>query len=319
MTRAAVSGAGYAADYLVKALTELEIPVVGIANRTRERGVRLAEKAGAVFYENLDDLIKETHPGILVIATATESHVRDVKTAVENGVQRIFCEKPAGIDVSETQAIARICEEYHAIIGIGYKMRYESIFKLAKERVNDGRIGKLSVIAMDFFQTVPHSPWYLDSGFIRETLVHPMDLSNWITGDVPVQVSCVSENHLGGKGEDRVFAVIRYESGITAQITGGWIPNYPYIPGRRNICFQLVGTGGYICGVRPDKLLLCDETGPQRIDVYAADPIKLELQDFIERTEKGRPINVGISDAIKVQSIIEGVRRSAISGRVVNL
>lgn len=313
MQRVAISGAGYAASYFVRALSELEVPIAGIANRSRERGLKLAEKAGTTYYESLDVLLKEANPDMVIIATATETHLTEVKTAVENGVRRIFCEKPAGMDIAESRTISGLCDEYHAVLGVGYKMRYESIFRHAKEWVDGGGIGRLSTIALNFYQTIPHSPWYLNSGFIRETMVHPIDLANWFAGDMAAQVSCVAENHLGGKGEDRVSAVIQYKSGITAQINGGWIPDYPYVPGRQNICFQLVGTGGYMCGVRPDKLMLCTECGPKCLDVESVDPIKLELQDFSNIAEEGGPLNVGISEAIRAHSVIECARKSAAS------
>jgi predicted dehydrogenase len=313
MQRVAISGAGYAANYFVKALSELQIPVAGIVNRSKEKGLELAGKVGTYYYESLDLLIRDADPDMVIIATATEAHMSQIQTAVEKGIQRIFCEKPAGMNLAESGAISRLCDEYHVFLGVGYKMRYESIFRRAKELVDAGRIGSLSTIAFGYYQTIPHSPWYLDSGFIRETMVHLVDLCNWFTADMAAQISCVAENHLGGKKEDRVSAVIQYKSGITVQINGGWIPDYPYIPGHQNICFQLVGTGGYICGMRPDKLILCNERGLKCFDVKSVDPIKLELQDFLGNTERGGPLNVGISEAIKVQSIIEGMRNSLAS------
>lgn len=314
MFKVAITGAGYAARYYVKALTELGYPIVGITNRTKERGLQLAQEANAQFYDNIEEMLKETDAEILCIATATTNHLREIKAAVEGGVKWIFCEKPAGFDITETKTIKDICEEYKTKLGIGYKMRYESIFSQAKKLVSDGRIGELVSITINFYQTIPHSSWYLDNGFIRETMAHPIDLSNWFAASSPDSVICNVQNHLGGLKEDRASLIVKYNSGVTSSINGGWVANYPYIAGRKNICFELVGTGGYICGVRPDKLILCDEQGQQSADIDTVDPIKQEFQDFVNNVSNGTTPSIDISDAILAQAVIDAAIRSADRG-----
>lgn len=314
MPKVAITGAGYAASYYVKALTELGYPIVGITNRTKERGLQLAKKANTQYYDNYKDLLKESNAEMICIATATTNHLSEIQTAAQSGIKWIFCEKPVGVDITETQKIKNICEEYKTVLGIGYKMRFESIFNQAKKLVDNGCIGELVSITINFYQPIPHSSWYLDSGVIRETLSHPIDLSNWFAKSTPKWVICNAESHLGGLKEDRASMVIKYDSGITSNINGGWIADYPHLPGRQNICFQLVGTGGYICGVRPNKLIVCNNQGWQVINIDVIDPIKLELQDFVDNVTNGSFPSIGISDAILVQTIIDGARRSANSG-----
>lgn len=316
MPKVAITGAGYAARYYVKALTELGYPIVGITNRTRERGLQLAKEVGTQFYDSFEDLLKESGAEMICIATATSSHLREVQTAAQNGVKWIFCEKPVGEEKSETQKIGSICKECNITLGIGYKMRFESIFKQAKELVDNGSIGQLATITINFYQTIPHSSWYLDNGAIRETLSHPIDLSNWFAKSRPKSVFCSAESHLGGLKEDRASLMIKYESGITSNVNGGWIADYPYISGRQNICFQLVGTGGYICGVRPDKLLICNNQGAQTITVDVVDPIKQELLDFVDKATNSKKTTISINDAAFVQSIIGGAQESYKTGGV---
>ncbi|MDK2788633.1 MAG: hypothetical protein PWP07_1878 [Epulopiscium sp.] len=317
MPKVAITGAGYAARYYVKALTELGYPIVGITNRTKERGAQLAKEVNTQFYDNLEDLLRESEADMICIATATTNHLNEIQTAAENGVKWIFSEKPVGVDIAETQKIGNICSKYQMMVGVGYKMRFESIFKQAKELVDNGYIGALVSITMNFYQTIPHSSWYLCNGVIRETLSHPIDLSNWFANSMPISVFCNAESHLGGLKEDRASMVIKYDSGITSNINGGWIADYPYVAGRQNICFQIVGTGGYICGVRPNKLIVCNNDGAQTINVDVVDPIKLELQDFADSILKGSQPSIGIADAIRVQSIIAGARKSASSGGII--
>jgi len=189
------------------------------------------------------------------------------------------------------------------------------MFRQVKEMLINNDIGELISITMNFFQPVPHSSWYLDSGVIHETLSHPIDLSNWFTNDTPKRVFCDSKIYLGGKEEDRASLIVEYDSGIKTSINGGWIHNYPTLPGRQNICFQIVGTGGYICGVRPDKLLLCNNSGRKSININVVDPIRLEVSAFVESIINGKVPPVNISDGILSQAVIDAARESAKSGQ----
>ena len=316
MQKIGISGAGYAGRYFIKAFSELGYPVVGIANRTRERGEALSKEAGVHFYDTLEDMLEHSGIEVLVIATSTERHLPDIEAAAKAGIRHVFCEKPAGVSAEDTMRIREVCAAHSINLGVGYKMRYESIFSAARSLLTAGRIGELVSITLNFWQTIPHSAWYLDSGYVRETMVHTLDLACWLADAAPERVTCHTENFAGGSKEDRASVLMRFENGITASLNGGWLRDYPYIAGRKNIRFEIVGTGGYICGVRPGHLLLCDNDGIQQLKVAQNDPIKEELADYFGRIADGHPTAVGIEDALRVQRILEAAAMSDKSGRL---
>jgi predicted dehydrogenase len=315
MLKVGISGAGYAGRYFVKALKDLGCPIVGVANRTRERGEELAREAGTRFYPSVDELALYSDAEMLLVATSTERHVADIKAAAAAGIKNILCEKPVGVSPEETEQIREIVEKYGVNVGVGYKMRFEGIFKTARRLVEAGRIGAPVSATFNFYQTIPHSTWYLDSGFVRETMVHPIDLACWFAGVDPEYVMCHTERFAGGKKEDRASLIVHYRNGMTASLNGGWIQDYPFVSGRKNIRFEIVGKGGYICGIRPGHLLICDADGIQNIDFEQTDPIQNELTDFIMRVENGQPAAVGLNDAKRVQGIVKAAAASEISGR----
>jgi predicted dehydrogenase len=294
MLKFGISGAGYAGHYYVKALRELGWPIVGIANRTESRGAALASEADAGYYASVEDLAEKSGAEALLIATATQRHVPDIEAAAKAGIRHIFCEKPVGTSPEETEAIREIGVRYSVNIGVGYKM---------------------VSMTFSYYQTIPQGAWYLDSGFIRETMVHPLDLAGWLAGTEPESVACHAAAFAGGSKEDRTSLIVRFGSGITASLNGGWIKDYPFIAGRRNIRFEIVGTGGYLVGLRPDQLWLCDADGPQPLEFAQADPIQEELKDFVDGIKSGQSAAVGLNDALRVQKIVRAAAVSAASGR----
>jgi myo-inositol 2-dehydrogenase/D-chiro-inositol 1-dehydrogenase len=315
MLKFGVSGAGYAGRYYVKALREMGWPVTGIANRTETRGTALAEEAGALWYASVQELAEKSGVEALLVATATQRHVADIEAAAKAGIRHIFCEKPAGVSPEDTEAIREIGTRYAVNIGVGYKMRFEGLFAAARGIVASGKLGALVSMTFNYYQAIPQGAWYLDSGFIRETMVHPLDLAGWLAGAEPESVVCHAASLASGSREDRASLIVRFRSGVTASLNGGWIKDYPYIAGRRNIRFEIVGTGGYLIGLRPDQLLLCDADGPHRLEFAQTDPIQEELKDFVDGITSGRPAAVGLDDALRVQHIVRAAAASAISGR----
>jgi len=313
MLNIGISGAGYAGNYFVKALKELNFPIAGITNRTQERGEKLAKEAASNYYPSVGELVKDSGANALIIATSTDRHILDIKEAAAAGIKNIFCEKPVGVSLEETIKIRKICEKFGVNISVGYKMRFEGIFQTANDLVSKGRIGELVNISLNFYQTIPHSSWYLDSGFVRETMVHPLDLACWFAGTDPEYVMCSTESFAGGKKEDRASLLLRYITGFTATINGGWIQDYPFVSGRKNICFEIVGKGGYICGIRPGHLLVCDQDGIQKIDFEQTDPVKAEVIDFVVRAEEKMLPAVGLDDAERVQNIIKAASIAQVS------
>ena len=319
MLKIGISGAGYAGQYFVKALAELGYPVTAIANRTRERGEALAAEAKARFFNSPADMLAHSGAEALVVATSTERHLADIQAAAEAGIRHVFCEKPAGVSLEDTLHIREVCKTHSINLGVGYKMRFESIFSAAHRLLAAGRIGDLVSITLNFWQPIPHSAWYLTSGYIRETMVHTIDLACWLAGAVPEYVICRTESFAGGIKEDRASMMLRFRGGVTASLSGGWIQGYPYVAGRKNIHFEIVGTGGYICGVRPGHLLLCDADGLRRLDVAQNDPVLEELADYFGRIEGGILAAVGIEDALRVHRILEAAAASDKSGQTASV
>ncbi|MGQ9473742.1 MAG: Gfo/Idh/MocA family protein, partial [Candidatus Caldatribacteriaceae bacterium] len=233
----------------------------------------------------------------------------------QRGVKKIFCEKPLTRTMEEARKIKEICEKENVVLGIGYKMRFERSFMISKAIVEEGKIGKLQFLTFNYFQSTPSQPWYLESGVVHEILSHTIDLSNWFAGN-PHEVFCEVQNFQGGSKNDRAYLTITYQNGVVAIVNGGWIKEYPDLPGKqgRNICFQLVGEKGYLAGIRGWKLLLCKNTHEQNITIEPSDPIEEELKAFFETLSQDQPPPLGLKEGLLTQAVIESALKSAING-----
>jgi|YNPBryulayer2012_1023412.scaffolds.fasta_scaffold02757_4 myo-inositol 2-dehydrogenase/D-chiro-inositol 1-dehydrogenase len=298
-----------------QALARLGVEVVSVMSRQKERGFAIAQQIGASYCRTLDELAK-TGIDVAIVATPTASHAEILQGLIERGIRYIFCEKPLTRTLQEAQQVAELCRKKKVTMGIGYKMRFEGAFRMAREMITQERIGGLQFLTFNYFQTTPPQPWYLESGVVSEILSHVIDLCNWLAG-IPQEVICQVQNFQGGGGEDRAQLTIHYRSGVVASINGGWIRDYPELPGkqRRNICFQFIGEKGYLVGIRGLKLFLCSENHEETVAVEPGDAVLEELQAFLEAISESRTPPVGLEEALAVQAVIESALRGALSGQ----
>lgn len=300
-----------------QALAKLGVGVVAVMSRQPERGRVIAQRMGAVYCQNVRELVK-TGVNVVIVATPTASHAQILTELVEEGIRDIFCEKPLVSTLEETRRIKEICERERVRLGIGYKMRFEQGFRMAKEMVAQGTIGPLRFLAFNYFQTTPPQPWYLESGVLHEILSHIIDLSNWLVAERSLAVFCTTQNFQGGAGEDRAYLTLHYSGGTVATIHGGWLSKYPELPGKqkRNVCFQLVGEKGYIAGVRGLKLFLCQDGNEEAMEISPVDAVAEELRSFFNALEHNQLPPVGLGEGIVVQTIVEAALQSAKSGKI---
>lgn len=298
-----VVGAGAAAESYLKMLEQTDKTAAGIASRSDEKGRRVASRYRVPYFSSYSDMLLTVMPDIVIITTPTRNHLEAVRTAADNNIKHIFCEKPLGMNITEVKEIEKLCSRNGINLGVGYKMRYESIFSKAKQIYDEGKIGELSALNFSYFQSTPDRSWYLDTGVIREILSHVIDLSNWFTGGEIESVHCLRKNYLGGAAEDRAQLSILYTRGTISVIQGGWLNEFPEMPGKKTINFQIFGTKGYLSGIRPDILFLYNNEGFTSKEIIPIDPIRDEFENFLESIETRSPA-VSIEDALKVHSII---------------
>lgn len=313
--RVAIIGAGAMGQKYVEVLRNLSVDIAAVAARSLPRAQALADQVNARAFAGYRDLLEQVRPDIVYICTPTETHLDVVQAAVAHGVRAIYSEKPLAENMDQAREIVRLVEENQVLFGIGFKMRYEPVFSRAKEWIAQGAIGEVQSIQFNYFQTVPDwAHWYIDSGAIKELLAHPIDLANWLMGREPKEVHCRHWATLGGKGEDRAVISVNYGEHYNAQIAGGWIRDYPQLPGKKhNICFQIVGRGGYILGRRPDHLVVVGQKS-EEFSVEPSDPFVAELTEFLECYEQGKPAKVGLTEAIHAQQVIDAALESGRSG-----
>jgi len=209
--------------------------------RNPERANAFASKWG---YESVvtdwRKLVDSPEIDVIDIASPNDTHAEIAIAAAKAG-KSVMCEKPLARNGSEAEAIVRAVEAAGVANSVWYNYRRVPAVTLAKQMVDEGRLGRVFHYRAKFLQDWTISAdlpqggeglWRLDvnvagSGVTGDLLAHCIDSAMWLNGPID-EVSAVTEtfvksrkHNLTGKVEpvgidDASLFLARFRNGSLA-------------------------------------------------------------------------------------------------------
>lgn len=185
-------------------------------------------------------LIARDDIDVIDIATPNNTHAEIAHAAAKAG-KMILCEKPLSMDAAEGKKMVAAVEKAGVPNMVWYNYRRVPAVTLAKQLIDEGRLGRIFHYRAKFLQDWTISPelpqggtalWRLDvkaagSGVTGDLLAHCIDTAIWLNGSIN-KVSAMTEtfikerkHNLSGKVEkvgidDACAFLARFENGSLA-------------------------------------------------------------------------------------------------------
>jgi myo-inositol 2-dehydrogenase/D-chiro-inositol 1-dehydrogenase len=123
-----------------------------------------------------------------LVAVPTRLHV-DVMTRLAELGLPVLCEKPCGLTVEETRAIAALGVR----VQVAYWRRFVPALRALRERIRNGELGTVVHVASAQLDELPPAAGFRDprssGGIVVDMGVHELDQLRWLTGQEIVAVS----------------------------------------------------------------------------------------------------------------------------------
>jgi myo-inositol 2-dehydrogenase/D-chiro-inositol 1-dehydrogenase len=212
-----------------------------ICARNAERASQFAAQWG---YQSVvtdwRKLVESPEIDLIDIASPNDTHAEIAIAAAEAG-KMIMCEKPLGRNAREAEAMVNAAESAGVRNMVWYNYRRVPAVTLAKQLIDEGRLGRIFHYRAKFLQDWTISSdlpqggeglWRLDvkvagSGVTGDLLAHTIDTAMWLNGPID-EVSAMTETFiktrrhtLTGKDEpvgidDASLFLARFENGSLA-------------------------------------------------------------------------------------------------------
>ena len=264
----------------------------------QQAAMNVALQNGAVPCATIGDLLKKVDA--LSICVPTQYHLETARQALETGVH-VLIEKPICQSVKEAEQVLALIGKAQ-VVGVGQIERFNPIVSEIK------RICR-KPLYVEFNRHNPASTRITQSSVVEDLMIHDIDVLRHVLFDDPYTLSA------GGTG-DVASALFRFGSTpayLSASRKSSKKIRRIYIEEED---FTIEGdfmNQEIFTYYKPDKYHVENERYVQeniieKVMVNKVEPLKVELQTFIECAKKGKPFPVSPEQAVADLQVCEEIQ-----------
>lgn len=289
------------------------------AVKARFHDVGVAADAGTALRDDSVDAV--------VIATPTSTHFPIAREALERG-RHVLVEKPLASSVAQAETLCELAERRERVLMVGHVFLYNPGIRKVKEYIGRGDLGRLYYLSMTRTNL---GPIRADANAAWDLASHDIAIANYWLDATPESVSARGGSWINPPVEDAVFATLRYPEGVLVHLHASWLNP------RKARDITVVGERGMLTfddmnlsePVRLyDKEVTADRVPAPFIDSFASfrsstrdgdilipkvgvgEPLKLEVEHFLDCVLQGRPPATGARQGLAVVRVLEDIDRS---------
>ena len=267
-----------------------------------------------------EDVLADDEIDAVLIATPVRMHFPMARQAIEAG-KHVFVEKPMSQTAAQCEELMDRAEKQGVVLMPGHTFLYSPPVRKVKDVLDAGEIGDLYFATFSRVNLGIHQS---DASVVRDLGPHDFSMLLYWLGE-PIFVRAVGRDSVGSGQLDVVFIDMGLPSGALVHMELSWLAPTKL---RRTV---LVGSG---------KMVVYEDTSPEQVRIFdrgveviepqsfgehqlsyrsgdvltprldAAEPLRLELEDFVAAVVEGREPQSSKDVGLSVVRLIEAVEQS---------
>jgi predicted dehydrogenase len=240
-------------------------------------------------------MIDETPADAIVIATPADSHVQICVRALGANLS-VLLEKPVAPSAAAATRLLAAAKGAPGFVLPGHVLRFSRDHQRLVDLVRARRIGEVIYVNSRRYRDDSHAIRYSETDPVLMTLVHDIDLAQWITGS---SFRSVQARRSGGPGFRSMTTIsATTATGVICELRTAWTFVGAQAPADR---LEVVGTRGSVelvigQGVRAHSEAQTTDYPADKAD----DPLRNEQDHFLACvTDRSRTPALGLTEAIK--------------------
>ncbi|MGQ9760009.1 MAG: Gfo/Idh/MocA family oxidoreductase [Candidatus Methanomethylicaceae archaeon] len=286
--RVGVIGLGNMGRHHVRVYKELGCDIVGVVDINERLTNDIARLYGTKLSTDYKDLLKEGVEGVS-IAVPTSLHFEVASFFLNNGIHCLV-EKPLTRTLDEGRALVKISRRSGAKLMVGHIERFNPAVQKMKEIISQGLLGKPLII--NIRRVGPVAPRIVDTGIILDLATHDIDVTRYLYGREPKDVYS-KFGSIKYALEDHAIILLDFNGGI-ASIEVNWLTPHKVrtavITGTEGIAYM-----DYI----DQSIVIYSSDWKMEPKIEKAEPLKLEITEFISSIKEGREPLVNGEEGLK--------------------
>jgi UDP-N-acetylglucosamine 3-dehydrogenase len=244
----------------------------------------LARKASKEFSAEYSNDYKNIKVDAVSIAVPTSLHYEVASYFLNKGVHCLV-EKPITKTIEEAEKLIKISKEKNVKLMVGHIERFNPVVRKMKEIIEKEILGKILVI--NTRRVGPFPLKVIDTGIIVDLAIHDIDVVRYLYEKEPVKVFS-KYGRIKHIYEDYAILLLDFGESV-ASIEVNWFTPHKV----RNVV--ITGTNGiaYMDYIE-QSIVIYNSNWKMEPKIEKEEPLKLEIQHFIECIEKNKePLTSG--------------------------
>src|SRR5437667_28945 len=200
---------GHASGFFDQFQKRADLQIVGVAEANRQLAAQFAKRYGlepSLFYPDLEEMLKATHPQAVLAYTNTYNHRRVVEICARYGVP-VMMEKPLAVSLEDAHAIEKAAREGKIQVLVNYETTWYRSNQAAYDLAHENAIGEIRKVVVHDGHEVPKEigvgpeflAWLTDpklngAGALFDYGCYGADLMTWLmNGQRPLTVTAVTQ------------------------------------------------------------------------------------------------------------------------------
>jgi len=325
LMRVGVIGVGAMGQNHARVYSEIA-DLVGIADPDVKAGGPVSNRFNVSYYTDPTHLLREELDAVSV-CVPTQLHAKVALEAIQAGVP-LLVEKPLATTVAEANRIVDAAKRAGLTLAVGHIERHNPATAVVKRQVEEGQYGDLVTATTRRVSSFPGR--VRDVGVVMDLGVHDIDILRYIIGSPVESVFALGGRKIHEQFEDHANVLLRFRNGVNGFVEVNWLTPMKV----RKLALTCLKNFVEVDYIEQSVTVSSSTLGPldpfnlyqiplehhtQKIHVRKEEPLKRELQDFLEAVQHKRPPLVTGEDAAETLRVAIAATESHRTGKLVQL
>lgn len=307
--RLGVVGVGSMGKNHARVYSELRgVELVGVHDADAKQAEKVTSRYGGEAFDDIGDLFSAVDAASIAVPTAHHHEV--ASKGLEAGCH-LLVEKPVAASVPEAREIGREAEEANLTVQVGHVERFNPVFEFLKQRLKHD-----DVISINARRLGPFSPRVAKDSVALDLMIHDLDIAMALMDGYPEEVAAMGRRWRSGT-MDYATAHLRFSNGCIATVEASHLSTEKVrtleatLPDsyavadyqEQSLDMYRSGVGGYeesSDGYRSEQVV-------EKPYINRREPLKEELEHFVDCVTSGSEPEVGIEDGIRALKLAEEI------------
>jgi UDP-N-acetylglucosamine 3-dehydrogenase len=169
--------------------------------------------------KDFKELIKNPDIDVVHICAPSEVHYVLCRFALEYR-KHVIVEKPIANNTHEAMELYDLANKKKLVLSVGHIYRFSPAIIKVKNLIQRGFFGDLYWMKLHWTNP-PLTAMGLD--VLNNLTIHPFDILNFLTDELPMKVTCVAEAQKEGREKDIAHITFQYRKSPITHIEVGWL------------------------------------------------------------------------------------------------